>query len=160
MVFCRSQRGEKSSPRLFSMSPCLKNSSMHLEVHWWCRSHLLAGWDTSQVWRSKLSTRDLSKLNSEWLGEVGCHFTFPLPASINCTLHQVFHLLQLREMHWHVWNAKQVPGQIKMLKSYYQYLAPSLSQDCGTLWSLSWTCCLGCCTRSPSWFCVEEKMKS
>ena len=30
MVFCRSHSGEKSSPCSCSLSPCLKNSSMHL----------------------------------------------------------------------------------------------------------------------------------
>ena len=30
MVFCRSQSGEKSRPCSCSLSPCLKNSSMHL----------------------------------------------------------------------------------------------------------------------------------
>jgi len=35
-----SQSGEKSNPLLRSISPCLKNSSIHLAVHWWCKSHL------------------------------------------------------------------------------------------------------------------------
>ena len=62
MVLCLSQRGEYSSPSSASRSPWLKNSSMHLEVHWWWNSHLLAGWDTSQEWSSRHRTLVLSKL--------------------------------------------------------------------------------------------------
>ena len=109
MVFFLSQRGENSSPCSCSMSPCLKNSSMHLEVHWWCKSHLLAGWETSQEWRSKLSTRCLSKLYKEggWQKMQKTKYQV-IPSSIYWTLHQVLHLLQLWEMHGHVWNGRTV----------------------------------------------------
>ena len=60
IVLCRSHKGENSRPRSLSMSPCLKNSSIHLDVHWWWRSQVLAGWDTSHVCNNKLNTRVLS----------------------------------------------------------------------------------------------------
>lgn len=62
MVLWRSHNGEYSSPISASRSPCLKNSSMHLDVHWWCTPHLLAGCDTSQECKRRQSTFVLSKL--------------------------------------------------------------------------------------------------
>ena len=69
IVLWRSQRGEYSRPRSASRSPCTKNSSIHLDVHWWCRSHRFAGWETSQECNTKQRTFVLSKLQiSKQLG--------------------------------------------------------------------------------------------
>ena len=90
MVLCLSHRGENSKPLSRSISPCLKNSSMHREVHWnmigwcflfyiwlscdwlitwWCRSQVLAGWETSHVCSSRLRTRVLSHVLPSWLAD-------------------------------------------------------------------------------------------
>ena len=52
-VVVLSHNGETSSPNSFSLSPWLKNSSMHLAVHSLCRSQVLVGWATSAEWSTK-----------------------------------------------------------------------------------------------------------
>ena len=64
MVFL-SQRGEMSSPISLSLSPCLKNSSMHLAVHSLCRSQSLVGWDTSTACSNKHITSVFLRLERE-----------------------------------------------------------------------------------------------
>ena len=88
----------------------------------------------------------------------------PCPIT-SCTLHQALHLLQLREMHRHVW--KQESG-IRLKESLIQRhliearidlcVIPSQSLGSGTLWNRVWTCSPGCCTRCPASSC-EEKLK-
>ena len=55
-VALRSQSGDRGSESCFSLSPCWKNSSIILAVHWQWVSQGLVGLDTSAVCSSRHNT--------------------------------------------------------------------------------------------------------
>lgn len=64
-VVTRSHRGESGSASSFSQSPCRKNSSVILAVHWECVSHGLPGCEMSAVCSSRHSALERCS-SSSW----------------------------------------------------------------------------------------------
>ena len=84
MVFL-SQRGEMSRPISLSLSPCLKNSSMHLAVHSLCSSHSLVGWDTS----AECSNRHITSVFFTLSQQINTSYSAPLYLSVLLVLRRL-----------------------------------------------------------------------
>jgi len=65
-VLFLSQRGEHSLPASLSLSPCWKNSSKRREIHWWCSTHGLQGWEMSAICNNRQSTLERWSLSDSW----------------------------------------------------------------------------------------------